>query len=99
MKVDLLWDERYSNTLEDDKFGRWARIAYAGRGGMRDGRVSNFELAWISKIKSDNGEVRYDIRPSFPFKGKTLHLTIEDAKQEVEDALSFFLDEMNLVTK
>ena len=31
IEIDVRWESRYSETMENDKFGRWARIAFAGK--------------------------------------------------------------------
>jgi len=39
----IRWEQRYSTTSEDDKFGRWMRI----------GRVNGMTLAIITKVKGE----------------------------------------------
>ena len=90
----MIWVDRYSSTMEYDHMGRWARIAYIGSGELVDGKVSSFELAWISKLVHDD-VLRFCISYKFPNQGKYCFGTLEEAKAEVEDRFNFFLSECN----
>lgn len=47
----IIWEERYSNTSEDDKYNRWMRI----------GRINGMTFAIITKVKSKE-TTRYLLR-------------------------------------
>lgn len=54
--ADIKWTNRYSDTMRDDKHGRWARIASAGKGGYSffRGKRSNWQIAWVEKQPLDS---------------------------------------------
>ena len=97
----IKWLPRYSDTMEDDKQGRWARIAYAGRfdGGLPfyRGKPSRWDIAWISKFNNDGNscELKYIVTYQFPSKGKFLFKTLEEAKKEVETTFRWFMKRCN----
>ena len=91
----ITWTNRYSDTMEDDKFGRWARIAYVGTG------IDCVELAWIRKIPAYrfNKKVQEDLKGldfifvvefNFPRKGKITFTTLDEAKEQVRIDLEHF---------
>lgn len=94
--MKLRWDKRYSSTMENDKMGRWARIAYAGRRKFVNGSYSSFEIAWICKHEYE-GVVRFYIQSRFPTNGgfKNIHDTIEEAMKHTEEYFQFFIKEMS----
>ena len=56
-KQKIQWECRYSVTNEDDKHGRWARVAYAGRFGnlgIFKNHICRWEIGWIKKLKGEN---------------------------------------------
>jgi predicted nucleotidyltransferase len=85
------WANRYSDTMEDDFQGRWARIAYAGifdNFGFVDGKVSRWDIAWITKVyKFDKFQIRY----KFPSNEQKVFDDLEDAKKEVEKNFDWFI--------
>ena len=94
INTDIRWDSRYSETMDDDKQGRWARIAYAGdfKKGFHKGKPCTFELAWVKKVVMENdGDVKFSIKYNFPSTGKMCFDTLEEAKKEVENRFKFFL--------
>lgn len=54
---NLRWVNRYSQTSEPDKHGRWARAMY----------VDDVLYAWITRLDVD-GDIRYSARLYFPTK-------------------------------
>lgn len=87
----IKWLPRYSSTMEDDNMGRWARVAYAGRFtsmGFFRGKVCQWEIAWVKKIKDHN---KFSIHPQYPFKGEYCHDTLEGAMKEVEQTFKHFI--------
>lgn len=86
------WENRYSNTMEDDDMGRWARIAYAGNftSNFIDGKPTVFQIAWISKLIV-KAKTMYVIKANFPFSGKYAYDTIKYAQNRVESEFNFFL--------
>jgi len=94
--VIIAWLSRYSDTMEDDKQGRWARIAYSGTfnaSGFYRNKVSRWEIAWIKRIKHPTNEntFLYTVNPDFPFKGSYSHETLEQAQLEVEKEFNWFI--------
>jgi len=95
--IVIAWLSRYSDTMEDDKIGRWARVAYAGNfnSGMPfyRGKVSRWEIAWVKRIKDpkNEGKTYYSVSPDFPFKGNHVHDTLESAQKEVETHFRWFI--------
>jgi hypothetical protein len=81
----ITWTNRYSNTMEDDKFGRWARIAYVGEG------LDSMEVAWIRKFTSqDDSENKFYIQSLIPNNGYVIFKTLEEAKEQVRIDLEHF---------
>ena len=48
----IVWEQRYSKTLDNDKFGRWMRI----------GRINEMTVAIITKAEVENKPTRYVVR-------------------------------------
>jgi len=48
----IIWEQRYSKTLDNDKFGRWMRI----------GRINGMTIATITKAEVENKPTRYVVR-------------------------------------
>lgn len=91
--ADVRWIPRYSSTMEDDKMGRWARVAYAGKfdnNGFYRGKVCRWEIAWIKKLEI-KGELKFTISYLYPSNGKHLSDNLEDAKKEVEQTFRWFM--------
>ena len=93
--MEINWDSRYSETMDNDKHGRWARVAFIGSG------IDSVEVAWIKKIyiESFNDDVKqkykdteyiFSVNFEFPRKGECIFDTLEDAMKQVEiDLLKF----------
>ena len=91
--ADVRWLPRYSETMEDDKQGRWARVAYAGKFdnmGYFRGKVCRWEIAWISKIMIKD-EMRFTVQYKYPSNGKHLFDNLKDAQKEVEKTFPWFV--------
>lgn len=90
----IKWENRYSDTMEDDDMGRWARIANCGilNDGMPfiDGKVSIHQIAWINRLNYSN-KIHYMVSFYFPHKGKSSFKTLDEAKNEVENSFKFFI--------
>src|SRR5690554_3438747 len=85
--ADVRWFPRYSSTMDDDDMGRWARVAFAGKFnnmGFWRGKVCRWEIAWVKKLESSKGELKFVVSYLYPSKGKHLFDNLEDAKKEVE---------------
>ena len=95
--IVIAWLSRYSDTMEDDDMGRWARVAYAGKFdngiGFYRNKVARFEIAWVKRIENpkDKNKYYYSVSPDFPFKGKHVHDTLESAQKEVETHFRWFI--------
>ncbi len=96
--VNIIWRHRYSSTMEDDKMGRWARVAYAGKtnGGfpLIDGMICEWEIAWVKKIKDPASNLflnKFIISPLFPFHGKYIFDSLEEAQTEVDKHFRHFI--------
>lgn len=48
----IVWEQRYSRTLNNDKFGRWMRI----------GRINGMTVAIITKAEVENKPTRYVVK-------------------------------------
>lgn len=92
-KVKFTWDERYSSTMQPDDMGRWARIAYVGNFGIKEGKITVFEVAWI-KQKEHNNEILFVVSPSFPYQSKYVFKTLEEAKESVEKEFNWFINNL-----
>jgi hypothetical protein len=90
-KVDFIWDERYSFTMQPDDIGRWARIAFVGKPGFKSIKSTQFEIAWIYQNLTKE-ELLFIIKPQFPFKGKYIAKTLDEAKQIVEEEFEWFIN-------
>lgn len=98
MKVkSIKWSSRYSETMDDDKFGRWARIGYCGdfiNIFDKDGKPMLYEIAWIKKLKDPITEVflnKFVISLSIPTKGELVFDKLEDAIKSVEESFNSFI--------
>ena len=89
------WISRYSETLEDDKQGRWARIGYVGEG------MEGLEVALIKKISTNkfNKAIQETLTGlefifvtdfMFPRKGEIMFNTLDEAKEQVRIDLENF---------
>jgi hypothetical protein len=97
-KVNFIWDSRYSFTMQPDEMGRWARIAYVGKPGFKDIKSTQFEIAWITQ-KYHEKELLFIIKPNFPFNGKYIAKTLEEAKQIVEEEFEWFINNVKYLNK
>lgn len=92
------WECRYSNTSLPDKFGRWARIAYAGRlngTGIYRGKVCRWQIAWIKQ--TEEGE-RFTINFLFPISINTRYYDSEqEARDVVEKEFAYFIKNCSTV--
>lgn len=88
----ITWLTRYSDTMEDDKQGRWARVAYAGDINRLtiDSKICYWEIAWITKL-IDSGKTYFAIQYKFPSNEKHLFDSLDHAKMAVEDSFKWFL--------
>ena len=92
--ADVRWLPRYSETMEDDKQGRWARVAYAGKFdniGFYKDKVCRWEIAWVKKIDI-KGELKFTVSYLYPSNSKHIFDNLEDAQKEVEDSFSWFMN-------
>jgi len=90
----VTWRSRYSDSINDDKFGRWGMVAYSGSDKVfSKGKVCRWEIAWIKKMKNEEGEFmnRFTISPEFPYRGKYSFETLEEAQKEVEIYFKWFI--------
>lgn len=95
---EIRWVSRYSDTMEDDKQGRWARVAYIGSESIWDGEFlsTNFELAWIKKVQFthiDGHNVSgFSVSCKFPSpKIKPIYDTLQEAAEDVEQQFDWFI--------
>lgn len=92
----IRWKNRYSDTMEDDKQGRWAIVGYSGDFGdeqffgFKGGRVCQWEIAWIKKFVY-NDEIKFTVSYLFPSNGSLVFDTIEEAQDVVEDSFDWFI--------
>lgn len=87
----IKWTNRYSFTLEDDKFGRWAAVGYAGNFKKIE---ETYQICWISKVKLKD-IVKFQVKPDFPYKDAHLFDSVESAKESVEIHFKKFIKSVN----
>lgn len=89
--VTIKWSNRYSDDMNNDDMGRWARVAYAGNfkfnGYFKNKRPIIFQIAWISKLKD-----RFSVTYYFPTCSPVCFTDLESAKKEVEYSFKFFIE-------
>ena len=91
--TDVRWLPRYSETMKNDKQGRWARVAYAGKFnniGFWRGKICCWEIAWVKRVDI-NGDLKFIINYSYPSNGKHIFDNLEDAQKEVEQTFRWFI--------
>ena len=89
LKVNIIWSNRYSATMEDDKQGRWARVAYAGTKrnfGTIGKKVALWDIAWIKKC-----EDKFTVYNHFPIVTTGVFDTVDQAKAAVEKDFRWFI--------
>lgn len=91
--IKVIWEDSYSSTMEDDEFGRWARIAHAG-----DKKIWNkkeelcfWQIASIGKLIFED-KIKFTINCVFPYSGKYVFDTLENAKKTIEKNFSYFIE-------
>lgn len=99
----VYWLPRYSDTMENDKQGRWARVAYAGSNPEKPfyrGKISFWEIAWIDKL-INNDKLFFVIKFQFPSNhvSKNVFENLEEAKKTVEKAFVYFINKCSKKTK
>jgi hypothetical protein len=93
----IKWSFRYSDTMDDDNKGRWARIAYAGKFsglGFYKNRVSVFQIAWITKLHTEKG-MKFYVSYKFPSNSDCVFDDLPAAKKAVEKSFYWFLKMCN----
>lgn len=79
---------RYSETNQPDKHGRWARVVYA----------NNFQIAWISKVWIET-KFFYSVNDYFPSiyndnpcYSAVIDKELEEVIQDVKSRFSYFIN-------
>ena len=79
---------RYSDSNQPDKHGRWARIVYA----------NNFQIAWISKVWIET-KFFYSVNDYFPSQHSdnpcysiVIDKDLEEVVQEVKNRFAYFVN-------
>ena len=78
--------------MDNDKFGRWARVAWVGKFnamGFYRNKVCRWQAAWISKKTIAKVKYFY-VQYSFPNNGDVLFSDLIGAKKEVEKQFNWF---------
>ncbi len=92
----IKWDKRYSQNEESDKYGRWARIAYAGdfkkMWNTKKEKIV-WEIAWITKQRDIEEKLtgKFFLRSEFPCGTKQVFNTEEEAQKFVEYEFKKFI--------
>lgn len=94
--MKITWTSRYSDTLEDDEFGRWGVVGLTGNKklGMEHGMPCVFEVVWIKKLKHPATKEfleKFIVHPQFPYKGKHSFDSLEEAKAAVQLWFDWFM--------
>ena len=93
--ITVYWDERYSSSMEDDKFGRWARVAFCGnRTESFADKISWFQIAWIKKHidhVTNQWEGKFTIKYYIPYDQGHIFNDLESAKLAVEKSINWFV--------
>ena len=93
----ITWHSRYSDTMDNDDMGRWARIATIGSNNIWENhKLANFELAWIKKLSFthiDGHNVSgFTVTTYFPSPAiKPMYDTLEQAMNDVEEQFKWFM--------
>ena len=87
----IKWLPRYSETMEDDKQGRWARVAWAGdtKHVFFNGKPCQWEIAWVKKL--DSGSKKFFINYLYPSNGGMRFDTLKECQKEVEKTFRWFM--------
>lgn len=96
----------YSDTLDPDEQGRWARQIYVGnypkkgiKFNKKYGRWESLRIAWINRVEfiSFNGEkdIFYSIKYEFPNEGKLSFYNLDQAIEEVKKEFAIFKELIN----
>ena len=86
--MKIIWENRYSNNEENDKFGRWMRIA----------RVNGITMAMITKVGIE--PIKYLVQlpnngDSESLLGTIIALTEAEAKRQAEEHIKKFIKRLN----
>lgn len=87
MKIKIKWDNRYSDSDEPDKMGRWARIGYIEH--KTKDPTKRIKMSWISKVNYVYIAYLYLGEGGFKMNFSNL----EDAKQYCENTINEFRSE------
>ena len=79
----ITWLPRYSKTMDDDKFGRWAIVGYVGNPAEHG---QSLEAVWIKKTGA-----KFCIDYQFPYNSIIVFNTIDECKEAAETELNHFL--------
>lgn len=88
--MKIIYNNRYSNTSEPDKFGRWARTA----------TYNGIRIAWIGRLEHED-KYRYSVSLHFPTLNNdtaTEHkvfMTLQEAKEFVSERWNWFKNKIN----
>ena len=94
-KVKIVWQNRYSQTMENDKHGRWGRTAHAGYFnppvGFYRGKIAVWEIAWIKKLEHE-GNLKFIVSFDFPTKSMGgVYDSVEEAQAKVGKEFRWFI--------
>lgn len=102
IKIPIVWTARYSETMDDDKHGRWARVGYAGKlhgFPFINDTSAIFEIAWIKKVKDEKTgkTLGFQVISKFPNdrdlgKVRFGDGALEEAQLMVENGFNFFMN-------
>ena len=96
----------YSDTLEPDEMGRWARQIYVGnypkkgiKFNKKYGRWESMRIAWINRVEfkneNDEKELFYSIKYEFPNEGKLSFYDLDEAIEAVKKEFAIFKELIN----
>lgn len=92
--IEIKWDNRYSDTMENDKQGRWARVANVGKnvGKFTNTNIpgpnpNNWQIAWVKKCRG-----KFIVHTFFPVLTVGIFDTVDQAKAAVEKDFRWFIE-------
>lgn len=85
--IKIVWEKRYSKTLDNDRFGRWMRI----------GRVNGATVAIMSKVEVPNKPISFMVKLPNNKSDESLETSImaSDEKEAMLNAEKYIIEYIN----
>jgi hypothetical protein len=95
VEAKVTWINQYSDTMEPDRHGRWARVAYCGNpvNTLRKRKVAHFQIAWVKRLSiNEEWTGKFNVAYAFPTQEKVVFDTLDEAKAAVEKSFGYFIE-------